>query len=419
MPRKPKQLHTLQLRGYCSRNGYLRLQEILAMACTLYNAALQERRDAYRRERKQISYNDQQNQLTLIKKDLPEYQAVDSRIWRAALWRLDKSFKAFFRRLKTGENPGYPRFRAKSRYRTIEMVATHPGMLKTSPDQHRARLSIKGLPDIEVRTRKPLPDSQRLQTIRITMRPTGVTVDLVYERQPAAAGPTTGKGVGIDLGVNQRLTLSDGTIIEPRRVDRAREETLRRRISNARKGSNRRRKRVKALARECHRNRTTNRNQCHRITSQLVKQHALIAIEDLQLRNMTASAKGTADEPGSNVRQKAGLNRSILEQSPGLIANQLKYKAEWAGIQLAAVNPRNTSRTCSACRAVNSQKLAEYRLFRCQACGLEMDRDHNAAINILERALTAQQGGNSPAAPTRGDENTNGAPSGIALYVIP
>ena len=108
---------------------------------------------------------------------------------------------------------------------------------------------------------------------------------------------------------------------------------------------------------------------------------------------MTASARGTVEKPGSKVSQKAGLNRSILEQSLGLITQQLRYKAEWAGVQLIAVNPVNTSRTCSRCRAINKHKLAEYRVFKCPTCGLEIDRDLNAAINILNKSLKAQQGG--------------------------
>ena len=399
MTKSVKQLKTLQLRGYCSRNGYLRLQQILDMARTLYNSALQERRDAYTYGKNHIRYTDQQNQLTLVKKDLPEYRDVDNRIWRATLWKLDKSFKAFFRRVNKGETSGYARFKGRNRYRTIEMVATHPGMLKTSPDRNKGWIDIKGLPAIEIRSRAPLPESAKLQTIRITMRPTGVTVDLVYEREMSGKPQPDSGPIGIDLGVNQRLTLSDGTIVEPRTVDRTREESLRRRVATARKGSKRRRKQVQALARECRRNQVRNRNQCHRITSRLIRDFSLIAIGDLKLRNMTASARGTVENPGTNVKQKAGLNRSILEQSLGLITAQPRFKAEWAGSQLIEVNPAYTSVTCSACQHRNTGKPEKYRIFRCEKCNLEMERDRNAAVNILRKGLMAQQGGNDPAAP--------------------
>ena len=107
----------------------------------------------------------------------------------------------------------------------------------------------------------------------------------------------------------------------------------------------------------------------------------------------------TVENPDPKVSQKAGLNRSILEQSLGLITQQLRYKAEWAGVQLIDVDLVNTSRTCSRCRAKNKHKLAEYRAFKCPTYGLEINRDLNAAINILNKGLKAQQGGNPPAAP--------------------
>ena len=412
MTKSAKQLETVQLRGYCSRNGYLRLQQVLDMAGALYNAALQERRDAYKYGKNHIGYADQQNQLTLVKQDLPEYRDVDNRIWRATLWRLDKSFKAFFRRVKKGETPGYPRFKGRSRYRTIEMVATHPSMIKVKADGTKGWVSIKGLPSIKVRSRRPLPEPTRLQTIRITMRPTGVTVDLVYQRNEAGITSVQGQPIAIDLGVNQRLTLSDGTVIEPRTANRAREESLRHKVSTARKGSKRRGKRVQALARECRRNQVRNRNQCHRITSRLVKTHPVIVIEDLKLRNMTASAKGTIENPGANVAQKAGLNRSILEQSLGLMTQQLRCKAEWAGSQLIEVNPAYTSMTCSQCGNRNADRAEEYRVFRCEKCHMEMDRDHNAAINILNKGLAAQQGANNPAAETQAMKTATRVPSG-------
>ena len=342
---RDQEFQTLQLSGYCSRAGYQRLHQVLDMSRILYNAALQERQDAYRHSRKRVSYTDQQNQLTLMKQDLPEYREIDNRVWRATLWRLDKSFKNFFRRLQAGGTPEYPRFKGRSCQRTIEMVAAHPGMLKTAPDGRKAWLRVKGIPTIELRPGGTLPDKSLLKTFRITMRPTGVTVDLVYERPAAENPPAVDPAIGIDLGVNQRLTLSDGTNVHPRQVNRTKEEKLRRRVSTARKGSNRRRKRTKALSRECRRNQVRNRNQCHQVTSKLVKECSLIAIEDLKLLNMSASAEGTVEEPGSDVKQKAGLNRSILEQSLGLITQQLRCKAEWAGVQLLAVGPVNTSRT--------------------------------------------------------------------------
>ena len=200
--------------------------------------------------------------------------------------------------------------------------------------------------------------------------------------------------------MNQRLTISDGTVIEPRNVDRKKEENLRAAVGRSRKGSNQRKKKVKTLSRECRRNRVKNRNECHRITTELVRRYAGMALENLRIKNMTRSAAGTAEEPGRNVAAKAGLNRSILEQSWGLIRSQLTYKAEWAGRELVMVNPRNTSGGCSRCGQTRKEPLKDYRTFQCTLCGLDMDRDQNAALNIRNRAFGSEkQGGNSPAVP--------------------
>ena len=176
-------------------------------------------------------------------------------------------------------------------------------------------------------------------------------------------------------------------------------------MARARKGSISRRKKVRSLSRETYRNTIRNRNACHRASTDLVRRFGRIAVEDLQIRNMTRSAAGTVEEPGKNVAQKSGLNRSITEQTWGILHNQLAYKAEYAGRGLIKVNPAYTSRTCSGCGVILKEKLETYRLFVCQACGLVMDRDLNAARNIEARAFGSAQ--------ARGKES---ALSGIAPH---
>ena len=285
-------------------------------------------------------------------------------------------------------------------------------MLRTSPDGKKTFVKVKGLPTVTLKLNRELPPPTSLKGLRINMRTTGVDVDLVYS-MPREKPLEGGERVGIDLGVNQRLALSDGTVIEPRNVERKKEEELRAAVGRSRRGSNRRRKRVQALSRECRRNRVKNRNECHRITTSLVRRYAGMALEDLRIRNMTRSAAGTAEEPGKNVAAKSGLNRSILEQSWGLIGNQLTYKAEWAGRELVLVNPQNTSRECSRCGRTRDEPLEEYRTFQCKRCGLEMDRDRNAAVNIRNRAFRPEeQGGNAPAAPPGAGTTTKAVPPG-------
>jgi len=144
----------------------------------------------------------------------------------------------------------------------------------------------------------------------------------------------------------------------------------------------------------------------HKITTHLVQTYGTIVIEDLKVRNMTKSAKGTEEEPGKNVRQKAGLNRSILNASFSELRRQLEYKCAWYGRDLIAVNPAYTSRTCHACGHINEKPLRVYRQFVCESCGHEDDRDHNAALNIKLRGLRASEipGGTGVMRGAKGDD---------------
>ena len=283
---------------------------------TLYNAALQERRDAWMMGGHTVTYIDQCKSLVGVRRDLPEWAALDTQIGRGVLRRLDRAFNGFFRRSKRGERPGFPRFKPASRFRTLEIAEPRPGMVKTQPDGRKARVKVKGLPVIEMRLRKPFPPSTDLKSLRITARPNGLTVDLGYavEREPLSE---SGRRVGIDLGVNNRIALSGGEMIEGRQFDRSRETSLRRDVSRKRRGSNRRRKAVAALSRETRRNAVRNRNECHRITTEIVREYGGIAMERLVIRNMTRTARGTIEEPGVKVAAKSGLNREIPEPDVG------------------------------------------------------------------------------------------------------
>ena len=124
-----------------------------------------------------------------------------------------------------------------------------------------------------------------------------------------------------------------------------------------------------------------NRNTCHRITTDLVRKYGAIAVEKLRIADMTRSNKGPVGEPRKDVAAASGLNRSIQEQTWGLLRQQLAYKAEWAGRQFVEVDPKNTSRDCSRCGGRNDP--GKSKRYRCSRCGARMDRDFNAAVNIL------------------------------------
>ena len=380
---------TYDLRAYSSNAGHRRIDAALRQCATLYNAGLQERRDAYKMAGHSLTMYDQMRQFTGVRADDPEWSALDAQIGRGVLHRLDKAFNAFFRRVKAGATPGFPRFKSGRRWRTLEIAEPRPCMVKDKGNG-RWQVKIKGLPTLTVKIGRELPPSEQLKTLRIVKKGRRLFVNLGYavEKEPL---PVNGQAVGLDMGVSSRIASSDGEHVAGVKRDRREVARLQRRVSRARKGSKGRQRKVAQLARASERNRVSNRNECHRITTDIVRRYGFIAVEKLTIPNMTASASGTAEEPGTNVAAKSGLNREILSQTWGLIREQLRYKAAWAGRQFVEVNPRYTSRECSRCGTLGDGKTPG-RVFRCETCGLSIDRDENAAINVLRRGLSAASG---------------------------
>ena len=376
----PGTFRTYQHRGHVSRRGCDRLNLVLAGCAGLYNAELEHWRDSYKKTGKSGSLFDRMKAFTVTRNADPFWQGLSLYVGRGVLARADRARKAFYRRVKNKEKPGYPRFKPQHRYRTIQLEQVRPGMVK--PDRLGYAVRIKGLPVIRIRTRRELPPSEYLKTIRITFRGRRVSVSLVYAVE-AEALPHNPARVGLDLGVLSRLTTSEGEKIERHRVARDEIKRKQRRLSACKKGSRRFRQRRRILANAYDRARIRDRNQCHRITTDLVRRYGLIAVEKLDKKKMTRSG---------GVR-KRGLNRSIMEQSWGRIVNQLKFKAAWAGSELVFVDPRITSQRCSGCGATVKKSLKDRRHV-CE-CGLDLDRDHNAALNILKKAIA---GGEFPAA---------------------
>ena len=148
------------------------------------------------------------------------------------------------------------------------------------------------------------------------------------------------------------------------------------------------------LPRETRRNHVRNRNHCHQTTTGIVRRFGRIAVEKLVIGNMTHSATGTVEQPGTNVVAKSGLNREILNQTWGLLREQLRYKAAWAGRQFVEVNPRYTSRMCLGCGERTPQ--SEYWTYACEMCGMVADRDTNAAENVKQRAFGSVTGAGIP-----------------------
>ena len=371
---------TYQHRAYTSRAGCERLAEVLRESARLYNAALEEWRCAYRAG-VSVSLYSQYRELTAIRSEDNFWGGVSIQVGRGVLRRADRARQGFFRRVGKGETPGYPRFKSGRRWHTIELANVDTGMLKSRGNYYIIR--IKGLPEIRLRKGLALPEGTP-KVLSVTLRGRRLFVNLTYAVDPATL-PRSEAAVGT-------WAFLTAWLYRPAKSSRRRRKPNKKliraqqRLSRCKKGSHQWRKRRAVLSNAQDRERIRNRNECHRITTDLVRRFGLIAVENLAIKNMTASAKGTLENQGKNVRQKAGLNRSITEQTWGILRNQLTYKAEWAGRELVVVDPRFTSQRCSGCGVVCAEHRQRKR-YDCAECGMTGDADVNASRNILHKAM--------------------------------
>ena len=362
-------IKTYKCRSKLSAAGHERLGEIFRLSAELYNAGLESRIDCYRKTGEGRSYYDQCKELTEVRAELREFEEVSAIVFRGVLSRLDKAYKRFFR------YGGFPRFKSSRRWRTIEINDQCWHMLKR--EGQKLILKVKGLPRIEVKTERELPPNALLKAIRITRKPLRTEVALSYEL-PTPDAKSVSNPVGIDMGISKRLTLSNGKTVEKREIDRKKLIRLQRSVSRKKRGSNNRKKAVSLLAKEWQRLTDKERNYLHRLTSQIVRMYDFIAVEKLETKKMLGNR---------------WLAKSIQEQTWGKFATLLNEKAESAGVTVAAIDPKGTSQECSSCGAGVKKELS-IRVHRCN-CGLVLDRDVNAAINILHRGISVA-GGNIP-----------------------
>lgn len=365
-PDIPSLVLTRKYRLLPSRKQYAALASILDDQRLLYNAALQGRIEAYRKASKTVTLYIQQQELTELRQE-PEFAAIPANLQRWTLRRLDEAYQAFFRRLKAkGEKAGFPRFRGKGRWDSFGFSEFSGIRLKGK------RLYFKGMPDsLRVHLHRPLPDCKPL-SCTFTRDHKGWAVCLQY-RIPVAALPVTGKSIGVDFGLTHLATLSTGEAIPNPRVAKRAEREMRKRqraLARCRKGSKRRQK-VRLAVTRCHaRIKNTRRTYLHQVSARMVRENDVIAIEDLNVKGLAGSM----------------LAKSIHDASWAKLKEMLAYKAAKAGRQLIEVDPRYTSQACSGCGVIVPKKLSE-RWHRCPECGLQMDRDENAARNVLHRAV--------------------------------
>jgi putative transposase len=371
-------MKTFKYRLYPTRKQAETLQWTLDRVRELYNAALQERREMYKYTGKGTTYNAQANQLPEIKEIREEYKNIHSQVLQDTLKRVDKAFQAFFRRVKAGENSGYPRFQGKARYDSF----TYP-QAGFSIEGNKLMLSKIG--HVKIKLHRPMQG--KIKTCTVKREGCHWYLCLACEVEACPRPPYTDEAIGIDLGVSKLATLSTGDVIENPRHYRHAEKRLKKAqqaLSRKKRGSNRRKKAVKVVSRIHRKTRNQRNDYLHKWSRWLVDCYETMVFEDTAPANLSKRPKPKQDENGkylpNNASAKSGLNKSILDAGWYQFIAYCEYKAESAGSQVVRVNPRYTSQVCSQCGTVRKKELSE-RWHSCE-CGCEMDRDHNAAVNI-------------------------------------
>lgn len=375
-------IRNYRYRLYPTKVQRVALDKALETHRQLYNAALQERRDAWRMCRKSINYYDQANQLKAIRAFDDDAAWLNYSSIQQTLRRLDKAFAAFFRRIKAGETPGYPRFKSRKRFTTVEYRWNNGARLKAN------RLHIHGTGAIKVKWHRDIPDGAKIKCVYIKRDLRQWYAVFSLELPDPEPCEHTGPEVGIDLGLNNLVALSTGTMIENPRYFRNAEETLadrQRALSRKVKFSNGWRKQAFQVAKVHRHISNQRRDHAHKLSRQLAETYSLIAVENLNIAGMV----------------QGNLAKSILDAGWGQLVSFTTYKAESAGGRVMDVSAYRSSQECSGCGEIVPKNLS-VRIHHCPKCGRMIDRDTNAAINHLRRAhvrLGLSRGGKPPEAP--------------------
>lgn len=366
----------------------------------LWNAALEERIGAWRRSVR-VTRSDQEKALKEIRRDLPGWHGlVHTHEAQGILKRLDLAFQAFFRRFAAGKKPGFPRFRSADRFRGWSYKEHGNGFRIALGDGGRnGRIRLFGVGDMRMRGRVRTPGQVLKADVVKTVH--GWRLNLVVATDCAERAQAEGPAIGLDWGVSDFATIAVenggyAAVPNPRHLAFEAEnlKAESRKLSaaaRARRISGRAlRRHRRSLARRHAKVAARRKDFLHKVTAQIVASHRMIVTEELTVRNMTASARGTVEDPGRNVAQKAGLNRSILDTAPATLLNMLRYKAEEAGSEflLAPTRQLKPSQRCPACGTVSRKRLDE-RIHIC-SCGCRLGRDEAAARVLLNHGLACE-----------------------------
>ena len=418
---------SLQYKLTTTRTGYQQLEHALLDMGYLQNALIRHRRSATGCHKGQFSLKLQNAALTELRQDEPVYDNYSRRLMVSVVKRVNLAYAKAFREPMAG----FPHTSSPYRFSTLEVSEPAVSHLKVSDDGGTGLIHVKGLPLMKFGTDRRLPKSVQPRVFRITRTPRRWLLTLVFDQEPTEWPQPQLHSVGIDPGVKQVITTIDetGEFLQIPGFDDSEYRKVRRRLmrkaqrqrdsglkdgrarfvsQRLRSGRTKSRfrwegtpssnylKTISQLRRVEQKRADGRRGFQHRITTQLVRDYQTVCIENSRIHNLTLSARGSVEEPGTRVKQKSGLNRSILSQGWYGIRAKLEYKCQWHGRNFIAVPAKDTSRTCSKCGYTDPANRPSQAVFSCQECGFATNADVNAAENIRRQGLTLARAENSP-----------------------
>lgn len=344
----------------------------------LYNHFLETKKNKWETSQESLSFYDMNKLLPNLKKERLNLAEVHSQTLQDVAKRLDLAFKAFFRRVRNGETPGYPRFKGFGRYDSF----SYP-QYETSFEIRDKKIYLPKVGFVEIKLHRNL--AGKVKTAIVKRSGQKWYIYLVCTNVPNVVLPKNDLTVGIDVGLSKFATISDGTKITNPRFFKKEQDALakaQRKLSKQVKGSPERRKVKKVVGKIHERIKNKRHNFCHQESRKIANNYGTICVEDLNINRM----KGK----GNKVR----LGKSISDVAWGQFLQALKYKAVDAGRRVIEVNPAYTSQTCSGCQTLKKLELSD-RIYKCDSCGLELDRDLNAAMNIKRLGIQSLGVGNA------------------------
>jgi transposase, IS605 orfB family len=352
-----------------------RFKQFCGCSRFVFNRALAYRNEQYEVDKSvKFSYVKLANLLPVWKNELVWLKDCHSQVLQQSLKDLEASFKNFF-----SKRLDFPKFKRKGEKESFRF----PQGCKL--EQHNNRIYLPKIGWVRYRNSRDVVG--QIKNVTVSQKCGKWYVSIQTEIEMETPIPKGGE-IGIDMGIVRFATLSNGEYFEPInafKTYKGKLAKLQKRLKNKTKGSHNWLKLKAKIARLHHKISNTRKDYLHKISNKISKNHAIVYVEDLQVANMTKSAKGTVEQPGKNVKQKSGLNRAILDQAWYEFRRQLTYKLAWNGGFLVAVPPQNTSRTCPSCGYTAKENRKTQSEFECVDCGYTENADLVGAINILNR----------------------------------